>query len=130
MVLTSTINGVEDIADYLSKEIPDKIITKYHSKIEDEVKKNAKDADIIISTMKSMGTGVDIPGLRAIINTESYKSKIITEQALGRLRKPEDNSVCLYIEMVDKAFSTIRAQQKAREKVLRNIVGKILYLKN
>ena len=130
LVLTSTINGVEDIADYLSKEIPDKIITKYHSKIDDEVKKNAKDADIIISTMKSMGTGVDIPGLRAIINTESYKSKIITEQALGRLRKPEDNSVCLYIEMVDKAFSTIRAQQKAREKVLRNIVGKILYLKN
>ena len=90
----------------------------------------AKEADIIVSTMKSMGTGVDILGLRAIINTESYKSKIVTEQALGRLRRPADGSTCIYCELVDKAFSTIRTQQKAREKVLRNIVGKILYLKN
>ena len=32
--------------------------------------------------------------------------------------------------MVDKAFTTIRTQQRAREKVLRDIVGKILYIKN
>ena len=98
--------------------------------MDEEEKKHAKEADIIVSTMKSMGTGVDILGLRAIINTESYKSKIVTEQALGRLRRPADGSTCVYCELVDKAFSTIRTQQKAREKVLRNIVGKILYLKN
>lgn len=130
LILTSTINGVEDIADYLTNELTDKVIAKYHSKIDDESKRIAKEADIIVSTMKSMGTGVDIPGLRAIINTESYKSKIITEQALGRLRKPEDGSTCIYCEIVDKAFTTIRTQQRAREKVLRDIVGKILYIKN
>ena len=130
LILTSTILGVEDITEYLQKEIPDKKIARYHSKVDDEEKKHAKEADIIVSTMKSMGTGVDILGLRAIINTESYKSKIVTEQALGRLRRPADGSTCVYCELVDKAFSTIRTQQKAREKVLRNIVGKILYLKN
>ena len=85
-------------------------------------------ADIIISTMKSLGVGADIPDLRTVINTESYKSNIVTEQVIGRLRKPPDNKISFYVELVDLAFFTLRNQQKAREKILKNLVGKIQYI--
>ncbi len=130
LILMTTINGIEDLADYLVSLFPDKSIGIYHSKVKDiKYKEEALNGDIIISTVKSLGVGADIPGLKAVINTESFKSAIITEQVLGRLRKPSDDSICFYIEIVDKAFSTLRTQQKAREKVLKNLVGNILYLK-
>lgn len=130
LILMSTINGIEDLKDILTENFPDLSIGIYHSKIKDQVEKeNAVNADIIISTSKSLGVGADIPGLKAVINTESFKSAIITEQILGRLRKPEDGSNCFYIELIDRAFNTLRTQQKAREKVLKKLVGNILYVK-
>lgn len=43
--------------------------------------------DIIVSTVKSCGTGMDIPGLICCINTISFSSPVLTIQMAGRLRE-------------------------------------------
>ena len=131
LILLTTIEGIEDVKDFIKKEFPEITVGTYHSKMKDkEEKEKSIECDIILSTSKSLGVGADIPNLRAVINTESYKSAIITEQIVGRLRKPSgEDTKCLYVETVDKAFSTLRRQQKEREKLLKKIVGSILYYK-
>ena len=129
LLLVTTIDGIEDMYDYLHREFPDLSIGKYHSKIDPAEKDKAIECRLIISTAKSLGVGADIHGLKALINTESYKSTIITEQIIGRLRKPEDGSGCIYIETIDKDFNTLRSQQRVREKFLRKMVSRIKYVK-
>jgi hypothetical protein len=46
----------------------------------------AMEADFILSTSMSMGTGVDVKNLAAVINFDQYSSPIINEQIFGRLR--------------------------------------------
>lgn len=130
LILLTKIDSIENAEEYLHTQFPDLKIAIYHSKMKDKVAKEEAllKADIIISTMKSLGVGADIPDLRTVINTESYKSNIVTEQVIGRLRKPPDNKISFYVELVDLAFFTLRNQQKAREKILKNLVGKIQYI--
>ena len=124
-----TINGIERTIEYLEENHPGISVGAYHSKVSPEDKAKAVECKLIVTTEKSLGEGADIHGLKAVINTESFKSLIITEQIIGRLRKPDDDSGCIYIETVDRAFSTLRAQQKTREKFLKKLVGKIKYVK-
>ena len=129
LLLMTTIEGIEDMKQYLIDRYPGVTIGTYHSKISLEEKEVSLKCDLIISTVKSLGVGADIPNLRAVINTESYKSTIITEQILGRLRKLPNDELCYYIEIIDGAFMTLKNQQKSREKILKHLVGKILYIK-
>ena len=130
LLLMTTIRGIDEFADYISNEFPDIEIGLYHSKIKDQIAKDdAKNKQLIISTQKSLGEGADIAGLKAVINTESFKSIIVTEQIIGRLRRPPDGSGCIYIEIVDKAFQTLRNQQKTRERFMKKMVSTIQYVK-
>lgn len=131
ILLMTTIEGIREVSDFLKEKIPDIFIAEYHSKIDPEMKDTALKADLIISTMKSLGVGADIPGLQCVINTESYKSNIIVEQVVGRLRKIDDETKCNYVEIVDTAFNTLKAQQKSREKVLTKTIqiGKVIHIK-
>ena len=131
LLLLTTIEGIEDVKEYLEKRYPEITIGTYHSKMKSEEEKaKSMNCDLIISTVKSLGVGADIANLRAIINTESYKSPIITEQILGRLRPLGDGVTCYYIELIDEAFMTLRAQQRAREKLIRSIVGGYLCVRD
>ena len=49
-------------------------------------RKEAMESDFILSTSMSMGTGVDVSNLVAVINFDQYSSAIIVEQIFGRLR--------------------------------------------
>ena len=46
----------------------------------------AMESNIILATSMSMGTGVDVQNLAAVINFDQYSSPIINEQIVGRLR--------------------------------------------
>lgn len=50
------------------------------------VRRQAMECDFILSTSLSMGTGVDVKNLAAVINFDQYSSPIIGEQIFGRLR--------------------------------------------
>ena len=50
------------------------------------VRQQALENDIILSTTMSMGTGVDVSNLGAVVNFDQKSSLIILEQIVGRLR--------------------------------------------
>lgn len=49
-------------------------------------RREAMESDFILSTTLSMGTGVDVKNLGAVINFDQFSSPIIVEQIYGRLR--------------------------------------------
>lgn len=49
-------------------------------------RRDAMECDFILSTSMSMGTGVDVSNLAAVVNFDQYSSSIIVEQIVGRLR--------------------------------------------
>lgn len=77
----------------------------YTSIIDSAEKKKALSKRIILSTTKSAGAAVDIPGLKVTIAlAEPYKSEIIARQTLGRTRA--NNT--FYIDTIDVGFEQCR----------------------
>lgn len=73
----------------------------YTSAFSEEEKAIALSKRVILSTTKSAGAAVDIPGLILTINmAEPFKSALTAEQTLGRTRAANT----MYIEMVDTSF--------------------------
>jgi superfamily II DNA or RNA helicase len=101
LITSPKIESVELIAKELKYET-DKTIgvvcSKYSS---DENREIIKNSDIISSTIKGIGEGDDIKGLRVIINTEPVGSKVLVDQLKGRLReysKDEDTYLFYLID--------------------------------
>lgn len=94
-------NYADDIGIYCSK------VSK---KEKDMTLKNKR---IIVTTFKSLGTGVDIDNLKYICMAEPYSSKVTASQCSGRLRTSG-----WYFELVDVGFSDCTRQYENREKTL------------
>ena len=64
----------------------------------DKENEESKQCRFISSTIKSCGTGFDIPGLRVLINLEPVASKDLADQVRGRLREysPEAETYLFY----------------------------------
>ena len=87
---------------FFATEYPKLDVRRYTS---DDSYENLMDADVIISTLQSAGTAVDIPGLRVVFNTVVTASEIRNKQSHGRLRELKDAAVLyyyFYCEDVDK----------------------------
>ena len=81
----------------------------------------AKSCDIICSTIKSSGTGVDIKGLRCIINLEPFSSKVTCNQLAGRLREYGPDMYRFYVELIDIGFSKVNDMYRKRLKKFKEI---------
>lgn len=119
LILLSKINACEimykDIKEYLNEIKSDYTVSIYNSSIPEKDKLVALERDIIISTQKSLGTGNDIKGLRSVIMTEQYSSKIIANQTAGRLREYSSDEYTFYIELVDIGF--VRAYDMYKKRI-------------
>ncbi len=92
LILFSTVAMVKEFKSYLDK------IDKYKQKnimtmVQGDNKAVSMTADIIISTDKSAGTGVDINNLPLTINTINGGSEYATIQGMGRNRKIDGKEV-------------------------------------
>ncbi|MDD3172158.1 MAG: DEAD/DEAH box helicase family protein [Herbinix sp.] len=115
LILSSKIDSSNKIAEYLKSVFPDKLIGVVNSTIPEEEKQKIMDTyDIISSTPKSAGTGVDISNIRFCINTEPYSSGVMGKQISGRLRMIDANTNSFYIELVDKGFDRVVKMYKKR----------------
>ena len=73
----------------------------YTSIVPDDKKRAELDKKIILSTTKSAGAAVDIPGLIETVNlAEPFKSRVIAQQTFGRTRA--DGT--MYKDVVDTGF--------------------------
>ena len=101
LITSPKIESVELIAKELKYET-DKSIGVVCSKYSnDENRETIKSSDIISSTIKGIGEGDDIKGLRILINTEPIGSKALVDQLRGRLReysKDEDTYMFYLID--------------------------------
>lgn len=81
-------------------------------------RRQAMEADFILSTSLSMGTGVDVQNLAAVVNFDQYSSSIITEQIFGRLR--DRGKETWYFDITDhvKQAKMLEAWGRKRRSIL------------
>lgn len=97
LIFSPKIESVEAIAKHV-EEVTGKRVGILHSKME-ENSADVLDCDIISTTIKSAGEGLDIKGLRTIICTEPIGSGNLADQVRGRLREysKEDDTFMFYL---------------------------------
>lgn len=72
------------VVNYLKDRMPGRDIRRY---VEDDPFDNLLEAEILVSTLLSAGTAVDIPGLTTVILTTAINSSQGNVQGFGRLRE-------------------------------------------
>jgi len=92
LIFAGTVNMCKTIRDHLRNTIDDKTlkIEKYNAEEDYNV---LMDSDIIVSTILSSGTAVDIPNLTTVIQTVAIDSPNANKQTIGRLRDLKDKDV-------------------------------------
>lgn len=102
IVFFATIDMCTRVTKELSKRFPDRKVVRYISKDKMEV---MNDADIIVSTVLSAGTAVDIPNLLTSIMTTAVDSQQSNEQTVGRTRPvkryPDEDPEFIYFVCQD-----------------------------
>lgn len=102
VVFVSTIAMADAMVEKLKLDYPFKKVVRY---CEDDSYDEMLTGDIIVSTIGSLGTGIDIPNLRVVVQTVSVASAVSNLQSAGRLRQLKDRDVkfCyLYCENIPK----------------------------
>jgi len=123
LITVSIIDLAILLKELLCKRYYDKIVGDVHSRNSKSDNDFAfENADIIVTTIKSCGTGKDIKNLRFLIGVEPYASKVIAEQFSGRLRPYFNNDGkqldTMYFDLVDTSVLILHNYYRARSKIL------------
>ena len=98
-----------------------KTVNSHNSKSENEYNKRA---DVIVTTIQSLGTGSDIKGVTDIICCSPYVSKIVSKQVFGRIRYI--NKPCHYYDIVDQSVQADMYWWKSRARTLKSLATKYI----
>lgn len=128
LIFVPLIDAVDKVAKQLKDDFPDKTIGIFHSKVSKDEKDEAEKRDIIVSTIKSLGTGKDIKGLRSIICAEPIASKVVAEQMIGRLRPYAPDKDTYFFDIIDVAIPALNWWFNARYKRIMTLVKNTVYL--
>ena len=94
-------------------------IRTMHSRNSKSENDRAKQADIIITTIGSAGTGTDIPGITDIICCSPFVSAVTAKQVFGRIRYIPKK--CHYYDIYDESVLMDKIWMKSRAKTLRSL---------
>lgn len=100
-----------------------KTINSHNSKSENEYNKSA---DVIVTTIQSLGTGSDIKGVTDIICCSPFVSKIVAQQVFWRIRYIDKK--CHYYDIVDDSVQMDLYWWRSRSRVLKNMATKFTQL--
>lgn len=89
LIFAATVDMCTVIVNHFAKKYPQYNVKRYVA--EDSYEDNLMGSDICVSTLGSSGTAVDIPNLTNVILTVAVDSIQSNIQALGRLRKLDNN---------------------------------------
>lgn len=84
--------------------------------------------NIILSTLKSSGAGMDIKNLRCIINFVPFKSPVLLHQLMGRLRYMPGKAL-FYFNIIDEGYDNIVKQNFQRQLFFRQKAADISDMK-
>lgn len=126
IIFMPLIDIVEDLNYFLSKELSydesfpyDLKIRSLNSRKTAQEKEYAKKADVIVTTILSCGTGVDLPGLTTAICCSPFVSPLTAEQVFGRLRYC--GKKCFYYDIIDKSVPADIYFWKSRKKIFERL---------
>lgn len=120
LILVPKIENTEYLLNVIKKKYPDISSGAINSKRNKDEIKNTKENDrIIVSTIKSLGTGDNILKLRNLILTEPFSSNITADQVIGRLRKYSETEYTYVHELINTGFPDIMRQVEKRFKVIK-----------
>jgi superfamily II DNA or RNA helicase len=128
LIFVPLIDAVDLVVKKLKADHPEKSVAAYHSKTSKDEKESAIKKDIIVTTIKSCGTGRDIPGLRSIICLDPVASRVIAQQMIGRLRPYAEGKMTFFFDIVDVAFAPLNWWFKSRFKKIETLVKQVVYL--
>ncbi|MGL6132399.1 MAG: DUF488 family protein, N3 subclade [Fusobacteriaceae bacterium] len=107
--------------------IPIDKINVFNSSVNRKAKDVALSEQIITSTTDSMGRGLDIKGIKVIVNCEIFGSESIFKQLTGRIgRKNGDEGY--YYEIVDLSFKNAYVMYKKRQMHFKTEFKEVKYL--
>lgn len=124
VVFCSTIDMCKYMATQFARAYSNLTVSTY---VQDDDYQVLFENDVIISTLGSAGTGIDLPGLITVLQTISVGSYQANVQAMGRLRKhpsKEVDYVYFYCKNLPKHYEL----NKQREESLRDKVKSYTYL--
>lgn len=120
LILSPTIASVNVLKEYVSKLLPNRSIGTINSKNSKAENDRVKaECDVLISTVKSCGTGFDVKDLSKLVVAEQFKSWILADQVSGRLRRRDDGKDTYMWDIVDATIPQLRAWANARADVLK-----------
>ena len=99
LISSPKIESVDMIADMVRKETNKSVGAVHSGFSREENNRTIEEKDIISSTIKGIGEGDDIKGLRVSINTEPMGSAGLIDQWRGRLREysPDKDTYLFYL---------------------------------
>lgn len=88
LIFVATVKMATELTERYTNLYPDKVVRRY---CEEDPFDNLNEGEIIVTTVISAGTAVDIADLRVVVQTVCISSSVSNIQTLGRLRKLKDN---------------------------------------
>ena len=115
LILCQTQDFVLEITKYLSSVLTVKAVAYFSGDSKYGDPKQLKNT-VIVSTIKSCSTGVDIKGLKTCINTVSFNSEPQAAQCMGRLRQIP-NEETIYVDLWNGDIPKHQYHQRSRLQV-------------
>lgn len=118
LILSSSKSSCDYFYEFICELLPKYSICVHY---DGNKKDDFRDYGIICATPQMLGTGMTIPGLRMIINTEPTSSKINIVQYFGRLAEFAPDKDSYYIELFNKAYDKMMKWYRIRKNALKMI---------
>lgn len=122
-IFATSVDMATQMQEFLKRSHPDLKIARYAASAGD-VYEEARQADLLITTVQSFGTGFDLDGLICCLMTSSINSRNTNIQVLGRLRElrkwPDLVPVFDYLVCVD-----IPKQKAYHEEKMNQFEGRV-----
>ncbi len=90
LIFVATVEFATKLVSYLKEKYPERNVKRY---CQEDPYEDLINGEVIVTTVISAGTGVDVPGLRVCIQTVNISSGSSNLQSLGRLRRLNDRDV-------------------------------------
>lgn len=120
LIICPKIATCEIIKTTVEEVYPNDMVRTVHSRhSHDDNEESKESADIIISTISSLGTGSDIHGLRSIVILEPYTSEVTANQLPKRLRPLPNGDYSYCYDLVDIGFDALVAMERKRTRFLK-----------
>lgn len=114
LIFAKTVNFCTMIKGYLDHRLPNLDIRTF---TQQDPESNLEEADIIVSTPTSCGTGKDIKHLRTVITTCSIASEPLVTQMFGRLRMLPSGDIPEYVDMYNGKINPQHFHYTKRKKL-------------